>query len=71
MKSLPDPREIRIASGLNQQTFWAALGVTQSGGSRYENRRRLPRPLQILLWLYVTKRLTLDELLEAKQVLRL
>ena len=30
---------IRQKLGLNQQQFWARLGVTQSGGSRYENGR--------------------------------
>lgn len=35
--------------GLNQSQFWAPLGVTQSGGSRYESGRALPRPVRILL----------------------
>ena len=44
-----DPREIRRKLGLNQQQFWSALGVTQSGGSRYESGRNMPRPVQQLL----------------------
>ena len=44
-----DPREIRRKLGLNQQQFWSALGVTQSGGSRYESGRNIPRPVQALL----------------------
>lgn len=32
-----DSREIRRKLGLNQQQFWSMLGVTQSGGSRYES----------------------------------
>ena len=37
-----DAREIRRKLGLNQQQFWSTLGVTQSGGSRYENGRHMP-----------------------------
>lgn len=44
-----DPREIRRKLGMNQQQFWSKLGVTQSGGSRYESGRSMPRPVQHLL----------------------
>lgn len=44
-----DAREIRRKLGLNQQQFWSKLGVTQSGGSRYESGRNMPRPVQQLL----------------------
>jgi transcriptional regulator with XRE-family HTH domain len=44
-----DVREIRRKLGLNQQQFWSKLGVTQSGGSRYESGRNMPRPVQQLL----------------------
>ena len=44
-----DAREIRRKLGLNQQQFWSALGVTQSGGSRYESGRNMPRPVRELL----------------------
>jgi len=44
-----DPRELRLQLGLNQQEFWSAVGVTQSGGSRYENDRRISRPVMELL----------------------
>lgn len=40
--------ELRKALGLNQTVFWAKLGVTQSGGCRYESGRNLPRPVQTL-----------------------
>jgi transcriptional regulator with XRE-family HTH domain len=42
-------REIRRKLGMNQQQFWSKLGVTQSGGSRYESGRNMPRPVQHLL----------------------
>lgn len=44
-----DAREIRRKLGMNQQQFWSKLGVTQSGGSRYESGRNMPRPVQHLL----------------------
>ncbi|MCB1959056.1 MAG: transcriptional regulator [Rhodocyclaceae bacterium] len=44
-----DVREIRRKLGLNQSQFWSQIGVTQSGGSRYESGRNIPRPVQALL----------------------
>ncbi len=44
-----DVREIRHKLGMNQSQFWSKLGVTQSGGSRYESGRNMPRPVQALL----------------------
>ncbi|MDR3087884.1 MAG: helix-turn-helix domain-containing protein [Azoarcus sp.] len=52
MKSSEQPidvREIRRKLGLNQSQFWSKIGVTQSGGSRYESGRNIPRPVQALL----------------------
>jgi transcriptional regulator with XRE-family HTH domain len=43
------PREIRQRLGLNQQEFWTKIGVTQSGGSRYESGRSMPKPVRELL----------------------
>ncbi len=39
------PRSLRQRLGLNQQQFWSAVGVTQSGGSRYESGRNMPKPV--------------------------
>ena len=39
------PRDLRHRLGLNQQEFWSAVGVTQSGGSRYETGRSMPKPV--------------------------
>ncbi len=44
-----DARDIRRKLGLNQQQFWSTLGVTQSGGSRYESGRNMPKPVRELL----------------------
>jgi transcriptional regulator with XRE-family HTH domain len=43
------PRDIRHKLGLNQRQFWSRIGVTQSGGSRYESGRDMPKPVQELL----------------------
>ncbi len=51
MKSMEkvNAREIRHKLGMNQSQFWSKIGVTQSGGSRYESGRSMPRPVQALL----------------------
>lgn len=46
---IQNPRSIRQRLGLNQQEFWGRIGVTQSGGSRYESGRNMPKPVQELL----------------------
>ena len=46
---ISNPREIRRRLKLNQQQFWSQVGVTQSGGSRYESGRVMPRPVCELL----------------------
>ncbi|STZ76948.1 helix-turn-helix domain-containing protein [Bergeriella denitrificans] len=42
-------RDIRKKLGLNQIEFWSRVGVTQSGGSRYESGRNMPKPVRELL----------------------
>lgn len=44
-------KELRQKMRLNQLEFWGPIGVTQSGGSRYESGRDMPKPVQILLHL--------------------
>lgn len=41
--------EIRAKRRLTQSQFWSPLGATQSGGSRYEGGRNIPKPVQLLL----------------------
>ena len=55
----------RKKNGLNQKDFWTRYGVTQSGGSRYESGRNIPKPLAILLWLHQLGRVTDKDLGEA------
>jgi DNA-binding transcriptional regulator YiaG len=39
----------RRKTGLNQTEFWSKFGVTQSGGSRYESGRAIPKPTRMLM----------------------
>jgi transcriptional regulator with XRE-family HTH domain len=55
-----NPREIRRRLGLNQQEFWTRIGVTQSGGSRYESGRSMPRPVRELLRLVHVEQIDLS-----------
>jgi len=55
-----NPREIRRKLGLNQQEFWTQIGVTQSGGSRYESGRNMPKPVRELLRLVHVEQLDLS-----------
>src|SRR5260221_8097139 len=48
-EKIQNPREIRLRLNLNQQEFWGKIGVTQSGGSRYESGRDMPKPVRELL----------------------
>ena len=48
-ESISNPRELRRKLRLNQSEFWSKVGVTQSGGSRYETGRRIPRPVRELV----------------------
>ena len=42
---------LRSKLGMNQSDFWSRISVTQSGGSRYESGRNLPKPVRLLLHL--------------------
>lgn len=55
----------RKNENLNQKEFWQRYGVTQSGGSRYESGRNIPKPLAILLWLHRSGKVTEKDLAAA------
>lgn len=57
-----DVREIRRKLGMNQSQFWSKIGVTQSGGSRYESGRNVPRPVQALLRLVHIEQIDLNKI---------
>lgn len=56
---------VRRGTGRTQADFWTSFGTTQSGGARYEGGRPLPRPLQMLIWLWRTGRISDSDLTEA------
>ncbi len=62
LDKLLDPREIRRKLGMNQHEFWTRIGVTQSGGSRYESGRKMPKPVRELLRLVHVEGLDLSKL---------
>jgi transcriptional regulator with XRE-family HTH domain len=44
-------KRMRKESTLTQEEFWGRIGISQSGGSRYERGRNVPEPVRILLTL--------------------
>jgi len=44
-------RELRRKKGLNQLEFWNRVYTTQSGGSRYEGDRNIPKSVRMLVYL--------------------
>lgn len=47
---------------MNQNQFWSAIGVTQSGGSRYESGRTIPRPVRELLRLVHVEQIDIERI---------
>src|SRR5262249_51786578 len=62
LMEIMNPREIRRRLGLNQEDFWTKVGVTQSGGSRYESGRSMPKPVRELLRLVHVERVDLSRI---------
>ena len=58
---ISNPREIRRRLRMNQQEFWSRIGVTQSGGSRYESGRTMPKPVRELLRLVHIEGIALEK----------
>ena len=56
-------RELRRKMDIRQSEFWNRLGITQSGGSRYESGRNVPKPTQTVIDLaYGTTKAALEKL---------
>lgn len=56
---------LREQAGLTQKEFWKSIGLTQSGGSRYEQGQTIPRPIRILLFVMYAAGLKIDATTEA------
>ena len=63
-----DLKKLRQSTGMNQSKFWAAVNVTQSGGSRYESGRKMPAAVAIMVELVHVRRVKLDELPSADDI---
>ncbi|NMG17688.1 helix-turn-helix domain-containing protein [Aromatoleum bremense] len=44
-------KAMRKKLGMNQKDFWERVGITQSGGSRYESGRGIPESVRLLVHL--------------------
>ena len=53
---------LRKKTRLNQRDFWARVGVTQSGGSRYENGHNIPRQILELIRIVYIEGIPLDKI---------
>lgn len=50
-------KSLRKTLQMNQGEFWSRLGITQSGGSRYESGRQMPKAAMLLMQIaYGTER---------------
>ena len=56
------PKALRLELGLTQSDFWSPVGVSQSGGSRYESSRSLPPAISALLHLVHLEGLDLKQI---------
>lgn len=61
-KPINNIRDIRKQLGMNQIEFWSQVGVTQSGGSRYEAGRNMPNPVRELVRLVHVEQVDLCKL---------
>jgi hypothetical protein len=50
--------------------YWSRFGITQSGGSRYESGRNIPKPTAMLMWLQESGRITDQDLADAIKATR-
>lgn len=60
IQTIKDYRALRRKLDLNQGEFWGRLGVTQSGGSRYESGRAVPKAVSVLAHLVYIKGQEID-----------
>ena len=49
LPTIKNYRELRRKMDISQSEFWSRIGVTQSGGSRYETTRKVPKPTQTVI----------------------
>ena len=57
-----DPRALRRSLDLNQSDFWHPLGISPSGGSRYERGQKMPPPTMMLFDLVYVQKINLERI---------
>lgn len=63
--AVADVRGFRKALGVDQKRFWPVFGISQSGGSRFENLRKVSRPVALLLVLLEQGKVSAEDLVQA------
>jgi hypothetical protein len=63
-------RKYRRTKRESQGLFWSRFGVTQSRGSRFEQGAEIPKPVAILLGLYINGVLTDGDLIVGRASMR-
>lgn len=53
-------RALREKSGKSQKEFWQSVGITQSGGCRYEGGAVIPKPIRQLLFIFYVAELKIN-----------
>lgn len=53
-------RTLRKHDGLSQSKFWSEIGITQSGGCRYESGNPVPKPIRTLIFLRYVAGIKID-----------
>lgn len=53
-------KALREQAGETQAIFWKAVGLTQSGGSRYEGGQTIPKPVRLLIFIRYVAGLKID-----------
>lgn len=56
---------LRERAGETQKVFWNQIGITQSGGCRYENGATIPKPVRTLVFLKHVAGIKIDASTEA------
>lgn len=53
-------KALREQAGETQTAFWRSVGLTQSGGSRYEGGQTIPKPVRMLIFIRYVAGLKMD-----------
>lgn len=63
-------KAMRKGLKLTQTEFWTPLGLTQSGGSRYESHQEIPKPVCKLIYIHYEAKIDVRSPLEFNRSLK-